>query len=507
MDPVTLDLSPSCHNCLAWSKDGILAIAAGDYTNLLVPKTAHSEFDRSDPASNRAFQWHSIRIRTNQFTFREWPIQDPLSYKNFSLGEEQSTSKVVALGWSPEGLGRNCRCVLCILTSNCVLSMWEAQGHPREPRTWKRVGLVNDALRMYFGGVLGEDSDKEERKEIERRKVRVRAFDWSPKHHCEAEDGPFPLPHHADLTPRHRFTPPWRIYDSLESPDPTKSTRDDRKKGLFYMVITNDDNDLIFARVYRKFSIEGFDSSIQVDVISHVHLCPMAPRNIANYQEYSLQGALSAPQYVRQVSWGPLSVSSKSENERNLESTSLVAFLHGDKLGFYKIAIIEAQELKRSDVGKNTLTLFAKPATFVHETVNLSSKSFDGHLQWCHYPSQIFATTQKISEGVGEDGESLLRGDFHAHLAVTSNRAVTLITFPSNIYSHCHDNGQRCEFCEKERVVPLVSQCLHITRRELSRKQNNESRFQKALWEQTTGKNTSPLNIVVADGWQGLSSQ
>lgn len=36
MDTVALPIFPSCHNCLSWSNDGELAVAAGEYVHVLV---------------------------------------------------------------------------------------------------------------------------------------------------------------------------------------------------------------------------------------------------------------------------------------------------------------------------------------------------------------------------------------------------------------------------------------------------------------------------------------
>lgn len=36
LDPVNLQLFPSCDNCLSWSADGELAVAAGEYVHILV---------------------------------------------------------------------------------------------------------------------------------------------------------------------------------------------------------------------------------------------------------------------------------------------------------------------------------------------------------------------------------------------------------------------------------------------------------------------------------------
>lgn len=36
LSPVTLRVFPSCYDCLSWSGDGELAVAAGEYVHILV---------------------------------------------------------------------------------------------------------------------------------------------------------------------------------------------------------------------------------------------------------------------------------------------------------------------------------------------------------------------------------------------------------------------------------------------------------------------------------------
>lgn len=36
LSPVTLRIFPSCYDCLSWSDDGELAVAAGEYVHILV---------------------------------------------------------------------------------------------------------------------------------------------------------------------------------------------------------------------------------------------------------------------------------------------------------------------------------------------------------------------------------------------------------------------------------------------------------------------------------------
>jgi hypothetical protein len=488
MEPVNLNCIPSCSNCLAWSSDGILAVAAGDYTNLLVPRVSPREI-RPDPNSltGRSSPWHSLKIRTNQFAFREWPNQDPLSYKNFSLGEEQSNSKVTALAWSPEGLGKNRRCVLGVLTSNCVLSLWEAEFHPREAGSWKRTGIVNDALRKYFDGVLGggDEMDPDDLEELKRKKRRIRSFTWSPKLRGESYD-----PHnHSGLRNMKRTKPgfweQWRIYDSPESPENAKDTADDRKWGIFYIAIANDDNDIILAQVYRDSRLTDLNSMIYVDVISHLRVSPSRSRMPMVYPDNSLGDMLGVPTHVRRLCWGPWSHgdSAKRGNKREVPHRSLLASLHGSTLQFCRIGVTEEQETKWVDTGKNKLAFAIEFVKFLHKMIDVLSIRFDGSLLWC---TQSILTPNTSKNPTAEEDD---RFDTvpHYHLAVISDDSVTMITFPRNIYRHSHSDGQNCQFCSAEESNVFAPQSLTISQRNLSELQAGSGRFRKVFWEQTIG--------------------
>jgi Transcription factor IIIC subunit delta N-term len=498
MDPIDLNLSPSCTNCLAWSSDGILAIAAGDYTTLLVPRSSIRELVRNPGSSETLPEpFYSVKIRTNQFTYREWPIQDPLSYKNFSLGEEQSTCKVAALGWSPKGLGKHRRCVLGVLTSNCVLSLWEAEGHPRELGSWGRAGMVNDALRGYFETVLGgdEDVDKEDIEELKRKKRRIRAFDWSPVLYGESYD---PFQHHGRLRPRY-FDPPWRIRDSLEPPEISKDTDDDRKWGIFYLTITNDDNDIVFARVCREVRMADHDATIRVDIISHLHMAP-SPRMPQLQLEYWLSNILDTPHHIRRASWGPWNHIHRSR-DKTYCSVSLIAFLHGNTLHFCRVNLTEERQVKWSNVGKNVLKLDAEFVRFVHKTIDLSSMVFESTLLWCDNDTDIYSAPKKNStveeeEEEEDDDDDMDTTILHYHLAVTSGGSITLISFPSNIYRHSHELGGRCNFCRMEDNTPVEPRRLDITQQDLTGKQSGHGNFQKVLWEQAIGLTSGPLSSI-----------
>lgn len=119
-------------DCLAWSKDCELAIAAGEEVYLLLPR-----HDAIEP-------WTHVRIRVNAFTFEEWPPKRQASFADMSIGEEQARVTITSLAWSSRGIGRHQRCVLAVLTSNLLLSLWAPGGDPTDAERWQRVLIVND---------------------------------------------------------------------------------------------------------------------------------------------------------------------------------------------------------------------------------------------------------------------------------------------------------------------------------------------------------------------------
>ena len=126
---------PSCDDCLAWSEDG-LAIAT-DQTVHLIPNNKLKSLQNS-------VNTRIDTIRVDQFDYEEWPEYSLATTSNVSIGEEQSDSTVVALAWSPPGLGIHRTCVLSVLTSNLVLSFWESNG---SHAGWRRTCVLNNVIR------------------------------------------------------------------------------------------------------------------------------------------------------------------------------------------------------------------------------------------------------------------------------------------------------------------------------------------------------------------------
>lgn len=158
-----IPVQPSSQDCLAWSSDGELAVAAGEEVYLLIPQIGSPE------------PWTHLRINVSKFTTEEWPLQEQASFRDMSIGEEQAKATVAALAWSPSGLAKHRRSVLAVLTSNLILSLWSSDSTPNDLDSWKRVLVVNKALSSGF-----------------RLQQRIRSMAWAPPNpHCIDRRTPF----------------------------------------------------------------------------------------------------------------------------------------------------------------------------------------------------------------------------------------------------------------------------------------------------------------------------
>ncbi|KAF5857388.1 hypothetical protein ETB97_005880 [Aspergillus alliaceus] len=215
LGPVELQLFPSCYDCIAWSEDGEIAVAAGEYVHIITPKHTTEKREGSGSGSQATGKdWNVTRIRTNVFTNKEWPIIHPQKRENFSIGPEQSLSTIVGLAWSPPGLAKYRRCLLAVLTSSLLLSFYDVGPQGR----WTRAAIVNNYLRSYFKPSVDD-------KELRLRKCNIRAFTWCP---------PLKVPT-ADQHPTSYTVPP-----------------SESRWGMHILAVTNDDNDVILLQARRS---------------------------------------------------------------------------------------------------------------------------------------------------------------------------------------------------------------------------------------------------------------
>ena len=81
------------------------------------------------------------------------------------------------LAWSPPGLAKHKRCVLAVLTSNQVLSLWSSKSDMTIPESWERVCVVNHAVNA----ALRHEGFRERFKSVRNLRLRrIRSAAWAP---------------------------------------------------------------------------------------------------------------------------------------------------------------------------------------------------------------------------------------------------------------------------------------------------------------------------------------
>ncbi|KAL9006740.1 MAG: hypothetical protein Q9188_000518 [Gyalolechia gomerana] len=124
--------------------------------------------------------WVHISFRINSYTVNEWPAQELNDLDSFCIGEEQSSSTVVALSWSPVGLAKHKRSALAVLATNHVLSLWASVSDLKTASTWERVLLVNKAFGTPDQRHAPRDEGALTSSGIPRRSARVQSMSWAP---------------------------------------------------------------------------------------------------------------------------------------------------------------------------------------------------------------------------------------------------------------------------------------------------------------------------------------
>lgn len=280
--------------------------------------------------------WTSTKVRTNIFTHQEWKVTMPTGRDEFSIGAEQSLSTVSQLAWSNQGLGLHRRCVLAVLTSNLLLSLYEADG---QRRTWSRVCVVNKALEKYF-----ESKDRSKSTGASR----IRSFAWCP-----------PLKN-----------------DACGEDD-----RADVRWGEQLLTIATDSNDVVLVRVKRNHSSMVFGWRYSIDVIDHVELGNL-DRNRSLIPQGSLWAdSMNSKARILNISCGPWSRVDGEQNaskDSTLRSHAMIALvLRGN------LHLVNVQASMSFEDGSTV----SVEGQLTHNTTVLSSRklesiNFTGLLQW-----------------------------------------------------------------------------------------------------------------------------
>ena len=308
-ETIEVQATPSGINCLSWSTDGDLALAAGEYVHIFTPKTPSTQRDPNDPLTGHA-QWHSFRIKINTFTFEEWPQVKSAPFSIFSIGEEQSSSTVSAISWSPPGLGIHRRCILGVLTTNLVLSLWETNG---ELGKWERVTVVNSALESHWDEPTNDQ-------DLLRKKRRIRSFCWSP---------------------------PYMVQDVSHVPDSSRE-----RWGRCYMAVATDDHDVAVLTVKRERTSQSVGAQWNTQVITSYKLSDSASMfNLDTVERDSLfADFVAASGLINGLSWSPW-LTSTSELVSST-AKSLLGVVQGRSL-----ILLEVSDVKEPVETNETSTL------------------------------------------------------------------------------------------------------------------------------------------------------
>jgi hypothetical protein len=204
------------------------------------------------------------------FSNDELPLRDAAPLPNYSVGEEISPSVPIAIAWSSPGLAKYRRCALAVLTSNLVLSIWSAEGKLQEESSWNRRLMINDALASYFAHNVTVQASHVTSDAGEQRRLRsrIRAFAWAP---------------------------------ALPSAFNTMGTQ--IVYGRQYLVVANDDNQLVFLAVDSSTSTLGSSQGWKANILTHMSL---------EFEEGSIftdplffDDLMKQQRFISQVAWSP----------------------------------------------------------------------------------------------------------------------------------------------------------------------------------------------------------
>ncbi|KAJ9299846.1 hypothetical protein DTO271G3_2730 [Paecilomyces variotii] len=367
MEPIELQLFPSCHECLSWSQDGELAVAAGEYIHILSPNA-----QRHGSGAGTAGPWEFTRLRANVFTNIEWPTTNPADRDSFSIGSEQSISTVAGIKWSHPGLEKYRRSILAVLTTNLLLSFYDSGGLRNK---WNRVFIVNDALKLHFSQIVTD-------RRLVAQKSKIRSFAWCPplKRQKQRQDGPSAL---------------------LE---PSES-----RWGVHVLAIANDANDLVFVRVSRTARNSSSEKPYDIEVLSVISLANPAETFPMIHTPSIFVSAVKSKARISHVSCGPW-VYEASEEDAKISARSAVAVVYGTKLQIVSLDAtltpVEGQGLSGPGFSVN---ITCTKCEYIESAGNLDSYRFTGELQW-------------VSEGEF-DSISICAGVFSGLVTVTMPRA------------------------------------------------------------------------------------
>ncbi|KAL4999981.1 transcription factor IIIC subunit delta N-term-domain-containing protein [Aspergillus recurvatus] len=374
LEPLELQVFPSSYDCISWSEDGEIAVAAGEYVHILTPKVSSEKEANGTTPNASSIDWHRTRFRANVFTISEWPIIFPQPRDHFSVGAEQSCSTVAGIGWSPPGLAKYRRSVLAVLTSNMVLTIYAPTSNAGK---WRRIAIINKALESFFYESIENDTlnsrTQSFRRDIEdntarTRKTNIRAFTWLP---------PLKVPAKNEL------------YPGPES-----------RWGVSLLAITNEDNDLVFLQIRpsNSNSEQASQEPLGVDGVSAVSLPTSAGFGPAFQFNSLLAQAVRSQVRSLYLSSGPWLYQAEERNESKedlLSATANVTTIQGANLRAVKLSVtLEPRSPDSQGEPRYNLTFNATENIAV--PLGRMDFSFTGPIHWAQHVG-----TGRLSMAVG----------------------------------------------------------------------------------------------------------
>ncbi|KAF2211295.1 hypothetical protein CERZMDRAFT_98606 [Cercospora zeae-maydis SCOH1-5] len=234
---VTVPFWPVSYDNLQWSKDNQIAVLGGEHVLIVTPRL-------KEPTPGRLWWDTENLIRINAFMMAECPRAPALTDRHLSIGEELSIFQAQAAAWSPSGLTKFRGSALAVQTSNHVLSLWAREAEAKEKTTWKRILVMNWAVRKFYQNLNASapDAGLDERELEERLQIQQRI---------------------------HSFTWVQPAYNTLERPHP------DLFPGEQYLVVSTEGGHLLLVRIFspstRQLSGEGSWEALVVGNLAVKH--------------------------------------------------------------------------------------------------------------------------------------------------------------------------------------------------------------------------------------------
>ncbi|KAL6238365.1 hypothetical protein BDW75DRAFT_227999 [Aspergillus navahoensis] len=372
LEPLEVQVFPSSYDCISWSEDGEIAVAAGEYVHILTPKVSSEKGANGTPSNASSIEWHRTRFRANVFTINEWPIMFPQPRDHFSVGAEQSFSTVAGIGWSPPGLAKYRRSVLAVLTSNMVLTIYAPTSNPGK---WRRTAIINKALESFFRESIENDilnsCTRSFRRDIEdntarTRKTNIRAFTWLPPLKVPAENELYPGP--------------------------------ESRWGVSLLAITNEDNDLVFLQIQPSSSEQASQELLRVNGVSTVSLPTSAGFGQALQSNSLLAQTVRSQVRSLYLSSGPWLYQAEERNGSKddlISATANVATIQGTTLRAVKMSV-NLEPRSPESQGEPRYNLAFNATENVAVPVGRMDFSFTGPIHWAQHVG-----TGRVSMAVG----------------------------------------------------------------------------------------------------------